>query len=70
MLGVAIQASVMDVIMKTTAAPTVSRRRKLPAPEPPNTVPMLEPPPKAAPIPPPLPACSSTVSIKKMQTMT
>jgi hypothetical protein len=56
--------------MKMIAAATVSRRRKLPAPEPPNTVPMLVPPPNAAPMPPPLPAWSRTVSIKKMQTST
>ena len=55
--------------MKTTAVMAVSRVRKLPAPEDPNTV-WLPAPPKAMPMPPPLPAWSSTTRIRNTQTMT
>ncbi len=55
--------------MNTIAVPAVTRSRKLPAPRPPNTA-ALVPEPKATPIPPPLPACSSTTRMRKTQAMT
>ena len=55
--------------MNTVAAPAVSFCRNDDAPEPPKTVAAL-PPPNAPPMPPPLPYCSSTVSIRNRHTMT
>jgi len=55
--------------MKTAAVIEVSRVRKLPAPEEPNTV-WLPAPPKAIPMPPPLPACSRTTRIRNTHTST
>lgn len=65
----AMNARTIEVAMKIAAADAVSLRRKLEAPEPPNTVAAL-PPPKAAPMLPPLPDCNSTVSIRKSDTTT
>src|SRR5262245_34401555 len=55
--------------MNATAVPAVSRVRKFPAPEPPNTVcaPEL---PNARPMPPPLPAWSSTTRMRNTHTST
>src|ERR1700722_3004643 len=52
--------------MKMPAQTAVARVRMLPAPRPPKTCCAL--PPNAAPMPPPLPCCRSTTSMRNMQT--
>jgi hypothetical protein len=64
-------ASPSEVTRKTKAVIDVSRVRKFPAPDEPNTVWLPPPPPpNAIPMPPPLPACRRTTRIKNRQTTT
>ncbi len=61
-------ASVSDVSMKIPAQALVTLPRKVWAPRPPKTV--CELPPKAAPMPPPFPACSRMTRMRTTQAMT